>query len=96
MNKLIEIYNNRPIRLYLIEADTLKKTGKKRDYATVELFLKYSIETFKRYNRETYYDNSPTNTRALVCFMSEIGKWQEIPNELILKHIGDEYLRKHI
>lgn len=90
MNKLVEIYNNRPIRMYLIDADTLKKTGKKRDYPSAEHFLKYGLDTFERYNRNIYYDNSPTNTRALVCFYSETGKWQEIPNELILKNISDE------
>lgn len=87
MNKLVELYNNRPIRLYLINSNTLKKTGKKRDYASVELFLKYGVDTFNRYNQEFYFTNEPTNTKALVCFMSETGKWQEIPNELILKNI---------
>lgn len=89
MNKLVEIYNNRPIRMYLIDANSLKKTGKKRDYASVELFLKYGVDTFERYNRDIYYDKSPTNTRALVCFMSETGKWQEISNELILKYLKE-------
>lgn len=87
MNKLVEIYNNTPIRLYLINSKTLRKTGKKRDYASVELFLKYGINTFERYNMELDYLQQPTERRALLCFMSEIGKWQEIPNSLILENI---------
>lgn len=87
MNKLIDIYNNRPIRMYLIDANTLKKTGKKRDYPSVEHFLKYGADTFKRYNREINYRSTPTHTRALVCFWSEKGKYEEIPNDLILKYI---------
>lgn len=89
MNKLVDLYNNRPIRLYLINSNTLKKIGKKRDYPSTRHFLKYRIETFERYNREKDYLNKPINTRALVCFYSETGKWQEIPNDLILKSINN-------
>jgi len=38
------------IRLYLVDKNTNKKTGKKRDYASLDLFYKYSDETYDRYN----------------------------------------------
>lgn len=86
MNKLIELYGDRPLRLYLMNLKTNKSTGKKRDYANMETFLKYS-DTFKRYNDDMTWFSEPSYTYAKLCFLNESGKYQEIPNELILKHI---------
>lgn len=85
MKKLVELYGVKPLRLYEFDIDKNKTTGKKRDYANMETFLKYGIPTFHRYNRKKRWDN--INSRSKLCFLNELGKYQEIPNELIIKHL---------
>lgn len=85
MNKLIEIYGIKPLRLYEFNVDKNKFTGKKRDYANMETFLKYGIDTFKRYNESPKWNGE--NSIAKLCFLNESGKYQQIPTELILKNI---------
>lgn len=58
---------------------------KKRDYANMETFLKYGIDTFKRYNDTPKWNGE--NTIARLCFFNEQGKYQEIPNKIILENI---------
>lgn len=64
-----------PIRLYLVDRVTGKKTGKKRDYASIETFNKYGLETYDRYNREFSLNGNPTGTKAEVRYFSK-GKWE--------------------
>lgn len=68
-------------RLYLVDRETGKSTGKKRDYASTELFLKYGVETYERYNREFYYSDRPTNLKAKLCYLDENNKWIELSKE---------------
>jgi len=88
MNRLVNIYGERPLRLYLFNVDKNKCTGKKRDYANMETFLKYGIDTFNRYNLEFDIFKRPTKTKAKLCFLSTDGKYTEIPNKLILENIS--------
>jgi hypothetical protein len=68
-------------RLYKVDSKTGKSTGKKRDYPSEEHFLKYGLETYERYNREYYFTNKPTETKAKLCFLNENNKWEEVSEE---------------
>jgi len=70
-----------PLRLYLVDSVTGKCTGKKRDYPSEAHFIKYGRETYERYNREYYYTDKPTHTKAKLCFLNEEGKWEEASEE---------------
>lgn len=70
-----------PLRLYLVDRVTEKCTGKKRDYASEELFIKYAKETYERYNREFNYRDQPTGLKAKLCFLNEENKWQNVSDE---------------
>lgn len=69
------------LRLYLVDRVTEKCTGKKRDYASEELFIKYAKETYERYNREFYFTGEPTGLKAKLCFLNEKNKWQKVSDE---------------
>lgn len=71
------------IRLYLVDRITEKCTGKKRDYASTELFLKYGKECYERYNREFNYWDKPTGLKAKLCFLNEDNKWQKLPDDMV-------------
>lgn len=73
----------RPYRLYLVERETGKCTGKKRDYPSHRHLIKYAKETFERYDREFYFDGTPTYTRAKLCYLYEDNKWEEIHEEFL-------------
>lgn len=72
-----------PLRLYLVDRQTGKKTGKKRDYPSVDHFNKYGMETYHRYNREFWYNNEPTGLKAEICQLIG-GKWIPIEGELLV------------
>lgn len=71
-----------PIRLYLVDRLTGKKTGKKRDYASIDNFNKYGIETYERYNRELNIFNEPTGTKAEMCYYED-GKWVKVSDGVL-------------
>jgi len=70
-----------PYRLYLVNTLTGKKTGKKRDYPSLEHLRLYSKETYERYNREHYFTDTPTNTKAELCFLNGYNKWELVSEE---------------
>lgn len=74
-------------RLYLVNRETGKSTGKKRDYPSKEHFLRYAKETYERYNREFNYRDQPTGLRAKLCFLNDQNKWEEVSEE-IKKELG--------
>jgi len=81
------LQENNVFRLYLVNRTNEKCTGKKRDYASKSIFLKYGIETYERYNKEFYYKDKPTNLKAKLCFLNKHNKWQKL-NDLELKELG--------
>lgn len=87
MNILVNIYSDRPLRLYLVSKETGRSMGKKRDYANMETFLRYGIHAFKRYDADFDIFKRATKTKAKLCFLNESGKYQEIPQKLILENI---------
>lgn len=70
-------------RLYLVNATTLKKTGKKRDYPSLEHFKKYGLETYERYNRSEYYTGVPTNLKAELCVFGYDQKWHKLSDSVV-------------
>ena len=72
-----------PYRLYLVDRETGKCTGTKRDYPSHQHLIKYAKETFERYNREFYFNDTPTHTRAKLCYLNEENKWEEINEEFL-------------
>jgi len=70
-------------RLYLVNATTLKKTGKKRDYPSLEHFQKYGMETYERYNRTEYFTGRPTGLKAELCVFGDDQKWHKLSDEQI-------------
>lgn len=68
-------------RLYLVNLITLKKTGKKRDYPSLEHFKKYGLETYERYNRSEYYTGVPTNLKAELCVFGDDQKWNKLSED---------------
>lgn len=79
--KLIE--NNVALRLYKVHRVNGKHIGNKRDYANVEMFRKYGIETYHRYDREFYFTDKPTGTKAKLTFLNDKSKWEVLTNEQI-------------
>lgn len=77
-------------RLYLVDRETEKCTGKKRDYPSYTHLIKYAKETFKRYDREFYDLNRPTGLKAKLCFLNEDGKWERV-SEKDLEKIKKEW-----
>lgn len=75
-------------RLYLVNATTLKKTGKKRDYPSLEQFQKFGIETYKRYNRSEYYTGTPTNLKAELCVFGDDQKWHKLSDDEVSQIIN--------
>jgi hypothetical protein len=69
------------IRLYEVDIKTGNCTGKKRDYASEELFKKHGIETYNRYNRKRPSSRFPEGSKARICFFNEDGKWQKVSKE---------------
>lgn len=80
-------------RLYLIDKETGKTTGKKRDYPSEEHFKKYGIETYNRYNwyhdRPEHHESGWYKTKAKLCFLNENNKWQEVEPEELNKLINE-------
>lgn len=72
-----------PYRLYLVNTLTGRKTGKKRDYASLQHLKLYGKDTYERYNMEYYFTNNRTNTRAELCFLNDENRWEVIPQESI-------------
>lgn len=68
-------------RLYLVNRETEKCTGKKRDYPSYKHLMEYGEDTFKRYDYEFYYSGRPTGTKAKLCFLNEDGKWEKVSEE---------------
>ena len=69
-------------RLYLIDAETGKCSGKKRDYPSEEHFIKYAEKTYKRYNDYTFYSGrANTKGKAKLCFLNGDLKWKEVSQE---------------
>lgn len=74
-------------RLYLVNSNTLKKTGKKRDYPSLEHFKKYGMETYERYNRSEYYTGRPTGLKAELCIFGNDQKWHKLSDDELTKII---------
>lgn len=72
-------------RLYKVCSETGKCTGKQRDYPSEQHFLKYGLETYERYNREIYFTNQPTGTKAKLCFLNDKNKWEQVAEELLIR-----------
>ena len=70
------IKNNMVLRLYLVNTIKGTKTGKKRDYPSLEHFYKYGKETYKRYDRREYFTGEPSGLKAELRFLNEFSKWQ--------------------
>lgn len=71
-----------PIRLYLVDSKTGRKTGKKRDYPSVDHFNKYGIDTYERYNQSEYFTGRPTGTKAEICYLDcDTKKWVTFEGE---------------
>lgn len=81
INKLIE--DNVSLRLYKVHRVNGKHIGNKRDYANVEMFRKHGIETYHRYNREFYYTDKPTGTKAKLCFLNNENKWEALTDKQV-------------
>ncbi len=75
-------------RLYKIDSKTGKCTNKKRDYPSEAHFIKYGLQTYKSYNREFYFTNQPTGTKAKLCFLNDDNKWEEVDKEYLNKLIN--------
>jgi len=70
-------------RLYLVDKNSGKSTGKKRDYVSDEHFKKYGIETYNRYKK--YIETKPK-----LCILNEKNKWKEVDKETLNKLLRDE------
>ena len=81
ITELIE--NNVALRLYKVYRVNGKHVGNKRDYANIEMFRKYGIETYHRYNREFYYTDKPTGTKAKLTFLNDKNKWEKLTGEQV-------------
>lgn len=81
-------------RLYLVNRETGKSTGKKRDYPSHEHLIKYAQETFERYNREFYYTDTPTELKAKLCFLNNENKWEELAQKDLEKVKKEWYENK--
>ena len=77
------IDNNASIRLYKVNRTNGKHVGNKRDYANVDMFRKYGVETYHRYNREFYYTDNPTGTKAKLSFLNKDNKWEALPDDKV-------------
>lgn len=77
-------------RLYLVNSKTGKKTGKKRDYPSLEHFYKYGIETYQRYNREEYFRNVSTGLKAELCFLNNLNKWEKVDEKTLKELLNKE------
>lgn len=80
ITKLIE--DNVSLRLYKVHRVNGKHVGNKRDYANIEMFRKYGIETYHRYDREFYNTDKPTGTKAKLFFLNN-NKWEELTKDQI-------------
>ena len=69
-------------RLYLVDRQTGKCTGKKRDYPSEEHFKKYGLETYKRYDSFQYLRSSINETTPKLCYLDENNKWKETTEEM--------------
>ena len=72
-------------RLYLVDRETGKCTGKKRDYPSKEHFKKYGLETYASYNAEFWWRDKPTGKKAKLCYLDENNKWVETTEEMRTK-----------
>lgn len=78
------IKENTSLRLYLVNTKTGNKTGKKRDYPSLEHFYKYAKHTYERYDRREWYNGEPSHQKAELRFLNDDGKWELVP-EMLLK-----------
>lgn len=79
-------------RLYLVNSRTGLKTGKKRDYPSLDHFYKYGIETYKRYDRREWFTGEPTGLKAELCFLNERGRWEKVEDKYIEGLLNQEYV----
>jgi hypothetical protein len=69
-----------PLRLYLVNRETGRCTGKKRDYPSEEHFKKYGRETYHRYNAMFDF-HLQEKYKAKLCFLNDQNKWEEVSQE---------------